>query len=137
MDSAASDFYVDRVRELHLLIGYPHESAPSMGSVEQRALWARLIAEECRELLSAIDSANLEGTADGIADVMDVVLGAALTFGLPVAELFNEVHSSNMSKTTGGVVWREDGKLLRGENYSPPDIRKVLGEVLRDEGHRS
>jgi hypothetical protein len=39
-----------------------------------------------------------------------------------------EVHRSNMSKLgpDGKPVLREDGKVLKGPNYSPADIRKLL-----------
>jgi len=41
---------------------------------------------------------------------------------------FREVHRSNMSKLLedGSVLRREDGKVLKGPNYSPADIHSVL-----------
>ena len=41
----------------------------------------------------------------------------------------SEVHRSNMSKLgeDGKPIYREDGKILKGPNYTPPDLRKVLG----------
>lgn len=37
---------------------------------------------------------------------------------------FHEVHRSNMSKlgTDGKPIYREDGKVLKGPNYSPADL---------------
>ena len=39
------------------------------------------------------------------------------------SHIFNEVHRSNMSKGTNGVpVFREDGKILKGEDFSPANL---------------
>lgn len=45
-----------------------------------------------------------------------------------IDELFNEVNRSNHSKAgvDGLPLYREDGKILKGENYFPPNIKKVL-----------
>lgn len=47
---------------------------------------------------------------------------------IPIIEVFNEVHRSNMSKLTadGKVLLREDGKVLKSDQFSEPDIRGVL-----------
>lgn len=45
---------------------------------------------------------------------------------------FEEVHRSNMSKLgeNGEVLRRADGKVLKGPNWSPPNLRFVLGGSL-------
>ncbi len=57
-----------------------------------------------------------------------MVYGAALTFGIPVADVFTEVHRSNMTKLDddGQPVVRADGKVMKGPNFSPPDLLPVL-----------
>ncbi len=59
-----------------------------------------------------------------LADLMYVVIGTATTFGLPLEEVFAEVHKSNMSKLgpDGKPIYREDGKVLKGPNYKEPDL---------------
>jgi predicted HAD superfamily Cof-like phosphohydrolase len=60
--------------------------------------------------------------ADAIADLLYVVFGAAIAYGIPIEEVFKEVHRSNMTKS--GMD--EFGKTLKGESYLPPDIKKIL-----------
>ena len=59
-----------------------------------------------------------------LADLMYVTIGFATTFGLPLEEVFYEVHKSNMSKLTkdGKVLLREDGKVLKSDQYKEPDL---------------
>ena len=59
----------------------------------------------------------------------DALAGEAAALGLPLRELFDEVHRSNMTKDAApavGVVGKRGGK---GPNYSPPDIRGVLEQA--------
>jgi predicted HAD superfamily Cof-like phosphohydrolase len=46
-----------------------------------------------------------------------------LAAGLPAAELFSEVHRSNMTKepVAGGA-----GKVRQGPGYAPPDLAPIL-----------
>ena len=59
-----------------------------------------------------------------LADLIYVTLGFAVTFGLPLVEVFERVHQSNMSKLgeDGKPVYREDGKVMKGPNYQPPKL---------------
>jgi len=38
------------------------------------------------------------------------------------------VHNSNMSKLgeDGRPIHREDGKVMKGPNYRPPDLKSIL-----------
>ena len=94
-------------------------------------LRVELITEEMeKELFPAIEERNMEGTADGIADSVYVLAGTMLEFGYP-AEVWDEVQQANMRKVdpeTGKVRRREDGKILKPEGWTPPDIKGVLEE---------
>jgi len=87
-----------------------------------------LIDEECRELKDAIDDWNLVEVADALTDLLYVVYGAGHAFGINLDVAFNNVHSSNMSKfdEDGNPIYREDGKVLKGPNYFPPNIKRAL-----------
>lgn len=63
-----------------------------------------------------------------LADLLYVVLGTAVTFGLPIEQVFDAVHKSNMSKLgdDGKPVYREDGKVLKGPNYKAPDLTEFF-----------
>ena len=42
-------------------------------------------------------------------------------------EAFEEVHRSNMSKLKNGkAIFREDGKILKGKNYFPPNLKQFI-----------
>lgn len=91
-----------------------------------------LLQEEAAELYNATIDGNQIAILDGLADCLFVLLGTAHTFGVArhLSAAFDEVCRSNMSKLdgNGNPVVRPDGKILKGENYSPPDIRSIIGE---------
>lgn len=72
-----------------------------------------------------INKANL---TKELADILYVVYGTAVTFGLPLQDVFEEVHRSNMSKMgdDGKAVFREDGKVLKGPNYTKPNLEQFF-----------
>ncbi len=101
-------------------------------SEEQVALRYALIDEECREVktefnLAFRDNRKVELTKE-LADLMYVTIGTAVAFGLPLEEVFTEVHKSNMSKLgdDGKPQFREDGKVLKGPNYKPPNLERFF-----------
>ena len=63
-----------------------------------------------------------------IADNIYVLVGTAVVLGLPLKEAFAEVHRSNMSKLgeNGKPIYREDGKVLKGPNYTKADIQQFF-----------
>ncbi len=71
---------------------------------------------------------DLEEVKTQLMLLMSAIFGVALHLGLPLKTVFAEVHRSNMSKVEedGLPRYREDGKLLKGSRYSPPDIRAIL-----------
>ena len=133
---------VEDMRKFHALIGAPDLEKPGIPTRERIELRRKLQREECtRELdcdlrdayisLDRDDSEEakkviLERVADSIIDTLVVTVGCAREFGMgdKLEALWDEVWKSNMSKGDGPV--REDGKRLKGPNYKPPNIRKVL-----------
>jgi predicted HAD superfamily Cof-like phosphohydrolase len=85
-----------------------------------------LIEEELAELRNAGEARNLVAVADALADLLYVVYGAAETYGIDLQPVFREIHRSNMSKGDPEVVRRPDGKILKGERYSPPRVGEVM-----------
>ena len=67
-------------------------------------------------------------TADALADLIYVIYGMALETGIDLASVLAEVQRSNMSKlgADGKPVYREDGKVLKGPDYFPPNVEAVL-----------
>lgn len=88
----------------------------------------RLIMEEAEEVrdeltLFLAGQGQASALAKELADVLYVVYGTAHTFGIDIERVFTEVHRSNMSKFPATV--RYDGKVLKGPNYTPPDLSFV------------
>ena len=67
-----------------------------------------------------------------LSDILYVVYGAGHAFGIDLDKCFTEVHRSNMSKlgNDGKPIYREDGKILKGENFSEPNLEEVLNETI-------
>ena len=87
-----------------------------------------LIAEEFFELRVAVAKEDIVEIADALTDLLYVVYGAGHAFGIDLDECFLEVHASNMSKldNDGQPIYREDGKVLKSDNYFKPDLASVL-----------
>lgn len=121
--------YVGMLREFHEAFGHHIAKKPEIiASDEIAILRVDLINEEAAEFESATRDENLVEIADALADLLYVVFGAALVYGIPIEDVFTEVHRSNMSKlgADGKPIYRIDGKVLKGPNYSPPDIASIL-----------
>lgn len=63
-----------------------------------------------------------------MADLIYVLHGAGLAFGINMDDVFAEVHRSNMTKLPpdGIVLRRADGKVIKPPTYSPADVCQVL-----------
>lgn len=116
------------VREFHVAFGLPiNDTTRTLNKLR-----ADLIREEAEETAEAVESGDLEHMAKELADLAYVVYGAALTLGIDLDRAIAEVHWSNMSKLVDGKpVMRPDGKVLKGPNYRPPDMRAAV-QALRD-----
>jgi len=68
--------------------------------------------------------------ADALGDMLYILCGTIIEHGLQdkIEEVFAEIQRSNMSKlgADGQPIYREDGKVMKGPNYSPPDLATIL-----------
>lgn len=133
------DSYFESVKKFHKVYGLEindepidmHELHPH-GNESSTPLWrlrTSLHAEEMDEIEDAmIDGTDLVPIADAICDLIYVLCGTAVSFGIPLDECFAEVQRSNMSKLgdDGKPIVREDGKILKGPNFMPPDLRSII-----------
>jgi len=94
-------------------------------------LYMKLIKEEFNELSSAYNEQNLVEIADGVGDLIWVLVGFSFSLGIPLSRVFSEISRSNLSKIgkDGKVLLREDGKILKPKSYRPPNIKKTLLNV--------
>lgn len=117
------------VAEFHTAFDLPRRTRPSVDvGKSTEMLRISLLEEEVSELVAATHARDLVGIADALADITYVVYGTALTYGIDLDSVLSEVHRSNMSKLgrNGRPITRADGKVLKPEGYSPPDVAAVL-----------
>ena len=141
---------MDLVMEFHRTYSVPIRSFddPTL-SYDRLDLRMSLIAEEFAELVGAvygkraraiIEAATAEAAgaddgerdvieaADALADLVYVIFGMAIESGMDLNSVLAEVQASNLSKLMpdGSVKLREDGKVLKGPNFFPPNIARGL-----------
>lgn len=95
----------------------------------ERQLRRTLLAEEYNEYTVAEAENDLVEIADALADMTVIIFGTANAYGIDLPAVLGEVMRSNMSKVnpkTGKVDRREDGKILKGDNYLPPMIEDYM-----------
>ena len=92
--------YLEMVSEFHKTFNAPILETPQIPSTERCNLRVSLMQEELNEIKEAIENNDLVEVVDGLCDLMYVLSGSILEFGLrdKFVELFNEVQRSNMSK---------------------------------------
>jgi len=157
-----------QVAEFHKTFGVPVHTMPQVAIGADRALLrAKLIFEEAKETIEAMGCLICDYTgyeppcnapeidiveiADGLADLMYVINGAALEFGIDLEPIFNAVHSNNMAKVWtveevesnaipegfhaeeidglfGWRVMRPDGKILKPPSHKKVNIESVLAK---------
>ena len=95
---------------------------------EQTQLYMNLIKEEFEETAKAFDEEDLVEVADGLADMVWVIMGMCNSVGIDFDKIWTEVKSSNMSKLVDGKFIKNDaGKIMKPETYFKPNIKKALG----------
>ena len=121
-----------KVREFHekmeLAIDQPY-------SKELMDFRLRLLFEEIQELASA--ALDIETSLDKeerhvmmqdllkeMCDVVYVIKGMAVSFGMDFDKAFELVHKSNMSKLP--LIKDANGKVQKGLNYEPPILEGLI-----------
>lgn len=108
----------------------PLPEKPTLLDKERFKLRQRLLQEEVDELQTGFDFADMTQIADAIGDCLYILLGTAHEFGIcdRLPQIFEEIHRSNMSKLdeNGNAIFREDGKVLKPETYSKPNLEAIM-----------
>ena len=112
------------VLEFHKEFDIHIAETPSVADEKTQALRVRLIQEEFDELKEAFKKNDLPHIAKELADLLYVVYGTAISYGIDMEPVFQEVQRSNMSKVGG--YKREDGKWVKPATYSPANIGPIL-----------
>jgi predicted HAD superfamily Cof-like phosphohydrolase len=102
------------------------EACDQEKTVGNSNLYLKLINEEYEELL---DSKYREEELDACLDLIWVILGYCYMRGYDVEGGWNEVARSNLDKidkVTGKVKKREDGKVLKPNDWQPPKLETFV-----------
>lgn len=95
----------------------------------QSDLYSKLITEEYSEFCEAFQQDDEVEMADACFDMMWVIVGFMLSKGWNLEDIWDEGSLSNLAKidkTTGKVLKREDGKVLKPEGWQPPNFSKFV-----------
>ena len=103
-------------------------------SLATRTRQRDLITEEFKEFLEAdgmLFRASPEFPANCLKELADLVYVCyqyAANMGWDLDEAMHRVHESNMSKLDeyGKPIYRDDGKVLKGPHYKPPDLKDLV-----------
>lgn len=96
---------------------------------DQFELYHNLIAEEFAELNAAVVQGDKDEQLDALIDILVVTVGAIHSMGADGEGAWNEVMRTNFAKidsVTGKVRKREDGKVLKPEGWTPPNLSKFI-----------
>ncbi|MDO4664632.1 MAG: GNAT family N-acetyltransferase [Actinomycetaceae bacterium] len=137
------------VKQFHEVYGLPVLTDGPRIPEKRVAMRLSLILEEATELVRSVygkaaenilsqaisqlpcadeGERDLVETADALADLVYVTYGMALECGINLPAVLQEVQISNLSKLgeDGKPIYREDGKVLKGPGFFPPNIEKGL-----------
>jgi len=93
------------------------------------SLYRNLIAEEFNEFIQANNKNDEVEKLDACMDMIWVILGFCYMKGYDVQGAWNEVARSNLAKInpeTGKVIKRQDGKVLKPEGWTPPQLEQFV-----------
>lgn len=96
---------------------------------DQFNLYIKLMDEEWKELKVAIDNNDRLETLDALLDFIVVTVGAIHSGGYDAEGGWKEVMNTNLAKIdkeTGKVRKREDGKVLKPQGWTPPDLTSYV-----------
>ncbi len=97
-------------------------------TIEEQELRIMLLREEFHEYLDAEAEEDIVDIADALADMMYVIAGTAVAYGIPLDDVVKEVCRSNDSKIPkdGKALKNQDGKIMKGPDYSPPNLDDIV-----------
>lgn len=98
-------------------------------NLDQFSLYVNLIKEEVEELAAALSNDDKVETLDALTDILVVTIGAIHSLGADGEGAWKEVMSTNFAKIdreTGKVRKREDGKVLKPQGWTPPELSQFI-----------
>lgn len=127
---------IEMMEEFHRAFGHPINQPELIGDIKFIKLRNNLHYEETGEIEDELwDGFKYGGKIrpnllKEFADDLYVKLGTLVALGVAdkLEEAFTRVHLSNMSKLdeNGKPIYRDDGKVLKGPNYKPPNLEDLI-----------
>jgi predicted HAD superfamily Cof-like phosphohydrolase len=99
------------------------------GDDAQYEMYRNLITEEYKELQEAVAAGDRTEQLDALIDILVVTIGAIHSAGFDGEGAWKEVMKTNFAKIdkkTGKVRKREDGKVLKPQGWTPPELEQFL-----------
>ena len=119
---------LETVEEFHNACDIPIAATCGLLPAPRRGIRIAILREEYDEYLVAAYRNDIVGVAHELADMLYVIYGTALEYGIDMDRVFYEVHKANMTKVgaDGTVEKNVAGKVMKGDGYVPPDIARIL-----------
>ena len=105
------------------------EACDQPASEANYKMYLGLIDEEVCELEEAVAADDKVEQLDALVDILVVTMGAIRAAGWDGEAAWREVMNTNFAKidpTTGKVIKREDGKVLKPEGWKAPELAQFI-----------
>ena len=105
------------------------DACDQVPSPSNASLYRNLMVEEYNEFIAALNKKDEVEQLDACMDLIWVTLGFCYMKGYDVDGAWAEVARSNLAKidaTTGKVIKRADGKVLKPEGWTPPNLTPFI-----------
>jgi len=113
---------VNAVKRFHRKLGFPVAMMPIPYDMRLDERYA-MRKEEWREYNDALFFGDPEDAAEELSDLLYVLIGDAVEYGIPLRDEFVVTHQSNMTKTKSP----HGGKALKGPGFkTKKEVRKEL-----------
>ena len=106
-----------------------HTACDQTPSVDNYVMYLDLITEEYDELREALEANDRVEQLDALVDILVVTMGAIRAGGFDGEGAWKEVMDTNFAKidpTTGKVIKRADGKVLKPEGWKAPELAQFI-----------
>ena len=119
---------LEQVREFHETYGLPIADRQAfLPDEDERLLRYSLLREEWREYQDAEEADSVIEIADALGDMVCVIYGTALSYGIDLDAVVAEIHRSNMTKERDPSMTYPAKNVVKGPGFSPPDIAAAIG----------
>lgn len=127
---ALRSYHQTQIREFREACDLNVAPAPQLPNQAALRLHHKLLAEEVAEFYQAILDKDPEQVLDALGDIVYLAYGAAVDAGYDLDAAVDEIHRSNMAKVMpdGTVRRRSDGKILKPDGWTPPDLSRFVEE---------